>query len=650
LRREASAESVLGPGGELERALSGYEHRPEQLELASAVESAFRDRRYLLAEAGTGTGKTLAYLVPAILSGRKVVVSTATKTLQDQIYFKDLPLLRERIGLEVKASYLKGRSNYLCLHRFEQFQADPVFDARDEAARWSQLKSWAAATETGDRSELDLPENTSTWRKLSTTSETCLGAKCPLYESCFVTRMRRKAEEADLLVVNHHLFFADLAIRSRQGAEGVLPKYDAVVFDEAHALEDAATSFFGSSVSTFRFDDLANDAQHAKADDDERAGMLTALALKAKGDGEAFFRDAQGVLPQLSREGSVRVARGGLDRTAVSLKSAVESLAALASYCAVAEEPEVIAIGRRASEIAADLGFVARAESVDHVYWAEARGRGMFLKAAPIEIADELRARLYEQIDTVVFASATLRADGRFEFFSRRVGLDRPVEGHEPPVELAVPSSFDYPRQAALYATKLMPEPNDPGFCEAAAEEIAALCEITGGRAFALFTSVRNMETVHGLLAHRLPYQVLLQGERPKQALLAAFRERPTVLFATQSFWEGVDVPGDALSLVVIDRLPFASPGDPLVAARIEQLKSRGEDAFGGYQLPQAAISLQQGFGRLIRTSEDRGIVAILDRRLITKPYGRTFVRSLPPAQRFSDRERLGQWFRAAGS
>ncbi len=638
------------------KALPGYEHRPSQLQLARAVEEAFDQRGYLLAEAGTGTGKTLAYLLPAALSGKKVVISTATKTLQEQIFFKDIPLLREQMGLKFEAAYLKGRANYLCAHRFESFDSNPQFVTRDEAQHWDKLRDWAHRTETGDRAEVDLPEAFHTWKQLSSTSENCLGARCPLYEPCFVTRTRRRAEEVDILVVNHHLFFADLAIRSRttnasgEGA-GVLPRYDAVVFDEAHAIEDVATDYFGSQVSSFRLEELCTDALAALEQGDARAGMVSAMALSVRGKSESFFRSAGVALGLKSGQGGVRLGPGSFARLRSGVGELLESLAALSALTVAEDEPELSSLCRRSSEIATDLDFIHRAESVDHVYWGEGRGRGVFLRAAPIDVAAELQKRLYRSVDTLVFTSATLTAQGSFDYFARRIGLDR-QEGEDdgsPVRQLSVASPFDFSRQAALYLPTHLPEPSAPGFIEAAAEELLALCEVTGGRAFALFTSLRNMEAVHALAKDRLPYQVLLQGERPKSVLLEAFRSEPSVLFAAHSFWEGVDVPGAALSLVVIDRLPFASPGDPLVSARVDQLRARGEDPFAGYQVPEAAIALRQGFGRLIRSSQDRGIVALLDRRVTTKGYGRAFLQSLPAAKRLPSIEALGRWFSAGG-
>ncbi|QRK13504.1 ATP-dependent DNA helicase [Archangium violaceum] len=642
-----SVDTLLGPGGALQNALEAYEYRPEQLQMARSVEKAFNERGYLLAEAGTGTGKTLAYLVPALLSGRRVVVSTATKTLQEQIFFKDLPLLRERMGLSFEAAYLKGRSNYLCLHRYESFSKDPQFATREEGRYWKHLKTWASRTETGDRSELELPESFSAWGRLSTTSDTCLGSKCPLYENCFVTRVRRAAESADLLVVNHHLFFADLALRGRgQRGEGVLPQYDAVIFDEAHALEDAAGSHFGHSVSSFRLEELVRDALGALSTEDSRFGMLSSLVVRLRTHSEVLFSQAPRVLGLHENEGAVALKPERLALLSNSLEQVKESLSALSAFTTTEREPELTLLTRRCAELVADLSFLEKVESNDHVYWAEARGRGVFLRASPIEIARELQERLYGGVDTVVFTSATLAAEGRFDFFARRMGL---YDEDGVPVAsvrtVSVPSPFDFEHQSALYLPTHLPDPAAPGFIEAASEEIIRLCEVTGGRAFVLFTSLRNMERAHGLARNRLPYQVLLQGERPKQQLLEAFREQPSVLFAAHSFWEGVDVPGDALSLVIIDRLPFASPGDPVVAARIRQLEARGEEAFGGYQLPQAALALRQGFGRLIRTRADRGIVAMLDRRIVTKNYGRAFLTSLPPARRIDQLGALSAWF-----
>lgn len=645
-----SVEMLLGPGGALQSVLPGYEHRPQQLQLAHAVERALAERAYLLAEAGTGTGKTLAYLVPAVLSGRRVVVSTATKTLQDQIFLKDLPLLRERVGLRFEAAYLKGRSNYLCLYRYAAFAREPRFESREEARGWARVQGWAERTQSGERSELELPESYGVWSRLTATAETCLGSRCPLYESCFVTKARRWAEEADIVVVNHHLFFADLALKGEGRGEGVLPPYEAVVFDEAHALEDAAGGHFGCSVSSLRVEELVRDAQEALPAEDKRRELLVALAGRLKGQAERLLLRAPGLLGLSEAEGAVGLEPERLGRLGEELAEVREALAALAAFAAEGPEPELAALGRRGAELAEDMAFLERAESREHVYWAEQRGRGLFLRASPIEPGRELRERLYGAVDTVVFTSATLAAQGRFEYFAQRMGL---YDEHGVPVTevraLSVPSPFDYGQQAALYLPTHLPEPSAPGFVEAAAEEVIRLCEVTGGRAFVLFTSLRNMAQVHERVKWRLPCQVLVQGELPKAQLLEAFQSEPSVLLASQSFWEGVDVPGEALSLVIIDRLPFASPGDPVVAARMRQIEERGESPFDSYQLPQAALALRQGFGRLIRTQADRGVVALLDKRITTKRYGRFFLASLPPARRVQSLEALERWWAPSG-
>ncbi|HYR56104.1 MAG TPA: ATP-dependent DNA helicase, partial [Myxococcaceae bacterium] len=567
-------DGLLGPGGTLASVLPGYESRPEQLKMARAVERCFEERGYLLAEAGTGTGKTLAYLVPAVLSGRKVVISTATKTLQEQIFFKDIPLLQDQVKLDFDAAYLKGRSNYLCLHRLETFRGSPEFRVNREAEQWPKIRDWAERTQTGDRAELDLPEDFAAWADLSTTADTCLGARCQFYEPCFVTRMRRRAEQADVLVVNHHLFFADLAIRTHRArsGEGVLPKYDAVVFDEAHAIESVATEYFGCQVSNWRLQDLSADAQRALSPTDARHSLLSAAALKLQTAAEVFLRSA---IPRLGisvTEASVRLGPDSFSSLRDEVAGLVESLGALGALTQSWDEAELAALSRRSGELAEELGFICAADSPDCVYWAEQRGRGLFLRAAPIDIASELHHRLYRAVDTLVYTSATLTAQGRFDYFARRMGLIDESRADLPPLTtLAVESPFDYRKQAALYLPSHLPEPSSVAFIEAAAEEIISLAELNGARAFALFTSLRNMQAAHQLAKQKLRFPVLIQGERPKSALLEQFKREPSVLFAAHSFWEGVDVPGDALSLVIIDRLPFAAPGDPLVAARIDQ-------------------------------------------------------------------------------
>jgi ATP-dependent DNA helicase DinG len=621
-----------------------------------------------VAEAGTGTGKTLAYLVPAVLSGRRVIVSTATKTLQEQLWEKDLPLLREKCGLSFHAAYLKGRSNYYCLARGEEFARAPTFAARDEAALWPHIEAWARETGTGDRSELDLPDAFHTWKDLSATSESCTGRECRRYEECFVTRARALAAEADVLLVNHHLFFADLAMRTSRAGVEILPPHDVVVFDEAHAIEDVATEYFGLQVSSYRVEELARDAQRAVSDRPDLGSMMKQATAELRKSGERFFHAvADGLRGPASAArafGATRGARGGQSRPLALREPREEdgiraplsedvlgplerdqarvdgALDALRELLADADAPALSQLARRAGELRVELAAVTAMKEPSRVYFGEVRGRGVFLRAAPIDVSEELQARLYRRTDTVVMTSATLAAQGRFDYFRRQVGLAPEFDV----AEARYAGPFDFARQAAIVSPEGLPEPNAPGFVEAAAAAVRELTAVTGGRAFVLCTSTRNMLALHRA-ARDLPYRILLQGERPKARLLEAFREEPSVLFATASFWEGVDVPGEALSLVVIDRLPFAPPGDPVVAARLRALEAEGRDGFSELQVPAAALALRQGFGRLVRTREDRGLVAVLDRRLVTKGYGRAFLATLPRCPLLRTLDEARRWW-----
>ena len=651
---EGELEAILGPAGALARSLPGYEHRQDQLSMAHAVARALRERRYLVVEAGTGTGKTLAYLAPAALSGRKVVVSTATKTLQEQIWTRDLPLLAERAGLSIRAAYLKGRANYYCLARGAKFAERPSFATREEAALWRRVEEWLRHTETGDRSEIDLPDQYGAWREISASGETCLGKDCDRYEECFVNVARARAADADLVLVNHHLFFADLAMRTSRAGVEVLPPYEAVVFDEAHALEDVATEYFGLMVSSYRMAELARDAQRTLADRPDLQRLVAELAGELEKASERFFAGIAAQLrgtslrrpsarPAAPLEGAWRGALPLLDGEGATLRAAltprmVAAVAAekarlgaalddLRELFADGEGPVLANLARRAGELRVELEAVTAMKEPSRVYFAEARGRGVFLRAAPVDVAEELVERLYRRVDTVVFTSATLAAAGRLDYFRREVGLAPEFDVDE----AVFPGPFDYRKQAALVVPEGLADPADPAFFRGAGAAVRELVQITGGRAFVLSTSIRGMNALRGELED-LPYPLLLQGERPKGKLLDAFRERPSVLFATQSFWEGVDVPGEALSLVVIDKLPFSPPSDPVVAARMRALETGGRDAFAELAVPSAALALKQGFGRLIRSRTDRGLVALLDRRVLTRGYGRAFLSTLPAA------------------
>jgi len=642
-----SLREVLGPGGALSRVLPGYEPRDPQLQMAARVEEALGRGRALIVEAGTGTGKTLAYLLPAARSGLKTVVSTATKTLQEQLLEKDVPLLRA-LGVDAKVAFLKGRQNYLCLLRFEEFNRNPTFAVREESALFAGIARWAETTRTGDRAELaEVPENLASWRDLSATADQCLGSRCAHYDRCFVFRMRREAAEADLVVVNHHLFFADLALRSSSAGDAgaaVLPGYDAVIFDEAHAVEEVATEHFGVQLSSFRVAELARDALKALQ---AKPGMLEAagLATRLLREGRDFFDAALLTAPEETaprpspKQGAAQqaesarwpLAAGALRPAEGERRKLLELARALGAALSAEADDTLALLERRCLSLSADLSLFEGGEPApDLIHWAEARAGHLFLHASPIDVAGILQDKLYDRIGPVVFTSATLAVAGELGYFAQRIGLSDPSGPLFPLDSRVLASPFDYQANAALYLPGRMPDPREPSFAEAVADELRSLLPVTGGRAFVLFTSLRNMRAVHALLAPELPWQALLQGEAPKAQLLKRFRERPSVLFASQSFWEGVDVPGEALSLVVIDKLPFASPSEPIVAARIERLRADGQDAFFGYQVPQAALALKQGFGRLIRTATDRGIVAVLDGRMTRKGYGRLFVESLP--------------------
>ncbi|HEU4936854.1 MAG TPA: ATP-dependent DNA helicase [Vicinamibacterales bacterium] len=636
----AAVAAAFGELGPIAKALPGFEARSGQLQMADRAADVFSDGGVLLAEAGTGTGKTLAYLIPAILSRRRVLVSTGTKNLQEQIFYKDLPVLRESLGIPFSATYMKGRGNYLCLHRFESFKEGGVAQSlgftRDQSIYIRLIDEWRAETKTGDRAELeDLPEDLPFWKDIAASSENCIGAECPHYNDCFITRMRQSAAESDLVVVNHHLLCADASVRQSAYGE-VIPTCHYIVVDEAHQLEDVATQYFGIAVSNYRLDDLGHDVDRAVAaklvPDEEAASNLKDRAERVRDYGRAFFSVLQLIRfdgpGAAGNETRIRVGASQLNRVADEGLSLVRALEALEAEIALAREapPDVLALGTRAADLRKDLDFLLRADDSGFVYYLDVRGRGVFLRAAPIDVSSIVRELLIDRMSGTVLTSATLTVDGSFEYVRSRLGIRKAQE-------IRLSSEFDYSRQAILYLPKRMPDPRAREFASAVAREVVEIVKRTKGRAFVLFTSYANLREVHARASAEIEYPILVQGDAPRSALLRDFKATPNaVLLATSSFWQGVDVAGEALSCVIIDKLPFASPGDPITAARIESINAAGGSAFGEYQIPLAILALQQGLGRLIRHRQDRGVLAVLDPRLRSMGYGRRFLNSLPPA------------------
>jgi ATP-dependent DNA helicase DinG len=656
--------------------MPGFEPRNGQRRMAAAVANVIEDGGTLLAEAGTGTGKTLAYLIPAILSRQRVLVSTGTKNLQEQVFFKDLPSLRDAIGVAFTATLMKGRSNYLCLHRWENYR-DAVEGNTGTSGRLIDvgdhvflpvIRQWATETRTGDRAELrDLPEDLPLWKEVSADADTCLGTECPRYGDCFLTLMRQRAAESDVVIVNHHLLCADASVR--QGAYGeVIPSCPTLVVDEAHQLEDVATQYFGVALSNFRVDDLVRDAERllvTAAFDIERmeeaaralahishraaiffAALSLARATRAVAS-EARVRYTAEAMTDCAEEGLMLA--GALEEleSALAVRSSLGGIRDSGSGIRGSEfevedssDEAVASIARRAHDLRQDLRFLLRADDESFVYYLEHRGLGTFLRASPVNVSRIVRDALFDRFRTVILTSATLAVEGSFDYIKGRLGIGTAEE-------LQVPSEFDYAQQALLYLPRRMPPPKSASFAEAVARETIALLTRSRGRAFVLFTSYRILRTVQPLVEMSLPYPILVQGTAPRSALIEEFRSTPNaVLLATSSFWQGVDVVGESLSCVVIDKLPFASPGDPVTSARIDAINARGRDAFTEYQVPLAILSLQQGLGRLIRHRSDRGVLAVLDPRLATMGYGRRFLAALPPAPVTRDLDAVDRFFK----
>ena len=599
-----------------------YEHRLGQLQMAEAVESALADKKHLIVEAGTGTGKTLAYLIPAILSGKRVVISTGTKNLQEQLFYKDIPFLQKHLSSPIAVCYMKGRGNFACRQKIYDAEKSPVLSGMEEMADFEIIREWEKTTLTGDRAEIKtLPEQSAAWAKIDARRDLCSGQKCPQFDRCFLTQMHQRAVESNIIIVNHHLFFADLALREEDFGS-IIPEYAAVIFDEAHEIEDIAGQYFGVSVSSPQLHDLTRDVAAVARLKKFGCVELDEILNVAGQTAEMFFQ-LFGMSEGRTGFREHDAFREKYEEQYHNFLRALELIGLQLQLIKNAPE-EVMPLYRRSREYSEKLRFWMENVEKSFVYWVERRGRGCFLQATPIDVSAHLAEKLFRTVDSVILTSATLAVAGKFEFTESRLGLKHART-------LTVDGQFDYQKQALLYVPQHLPDPRSPVFSRAAAEEIVKILNHSRGRAFVLFTSYQQMRMIHDLVSMEIEYPTLLQGTGPRSALLEEFRTTPNcVLFATSSFWQGVDVQGEQLSCVIIDKLPFAVPSDPVVEARVTSIREEGGNPFYDYQIPQAALALKQGFGRLIRSRSDRGVLVMLDNRITKQRYGQVFFDSLP--------------------
>ncbi|MGA1823695.1 MAG: ATP-dependent DNA helicase [bacterium] len=629
-------ENLFLPEGLLASHLTHFEYRPAQIEIAQSVARAFEEHICVLIEAGTGTGKTLAYLAPVVLFGKRAVISTGTKNLQDQLIYKDIPLLQKALNRPIHAMALKGRENYVCLRRWRSFSAHPALHWDEEdIQKITSITKWLKETKRGERTELrDFPKDTALWKEISSKSESCLAHKCPYYTECFLTRIRQQAAKAQIVVVNHHLLMADCRLRSLGFGEAI-PRYHHLIIDEAHLLDEIATEYFGQMVSNYRLQELVQDIKRQMTEDkiiddwgigstlDELIAHKTQFFDSIRQDDKQRDNDEKFLLNEMFASAPLQQSIDAIIKNLSQLKLQLSNLEQspsrlFTSFC------------RRALEIKDALEFIRDPTDIEFCYWGERRGRGIFLNASPINVADQLPNNLFKRLKGFVLTSATMSANQNFSYICSRLGL-------KPDHELMLSSPFEYERQAVIYLPQDIPMPQHPEFADKICPEIERILMATSGRALILFTSFRNLKNVYHYLQTRMPhgaqknFRLLKQGDMSSFHLIKCFRDDiSSVLLATRSFWQGVDIPGESLSCLIIDRIPFAVPTEPVIAARIEWLRKRERDPFHEYQLPSAIISLKQGLGRLIRNRKDKGLFVILDRRLQTKSYGGIIVENLP--------------------